>query len=127
MIEVNIYYEDTDCGGVVYYANYLRYFERARTEFIKSKGISLAGWQKQGIIFTVSDVKVKYLSPAYYGETLLISTEVHEKKGASLTFYHSVTNKKDSKTIVTGTVKLVCINSNGRPTRFPDEFTDKVF
>lgn len=126
MLEINIYYEDTDCGGVVYYANYLRYFERARTEYIKSKGISLAEWQKKGIVFTVSKVEINYLSPACYGETLLISTDISEKKAASLTFHHIVTNKKDNSTIVTGSVKMVCINSNGRPTRFPKEFVEKV-
>ncbi len=125
-LEVNIYYEDTDCGGVVYYANYLRYFERARTEYIKSKGISLADWQKKGIVFTVSKVEVTYLSPACYGETLLVSTEISEKKAASLTFYHVITNKPDNRTIVKGSAKMACINSNGRPTRFPEEFVEKV-
>lgn len=127
MLEINIYYEDTDCGGVVYYANYLRYFERARTEYIKSKGISLADWQKKGIIFTVANAQVKYLNPAYYGETLLISTKIPEKKGARITFHHTVTEKKDNKIIVTGNITLVCIKSNGRPTRLPKEFIEKVF
>jgi|TARA_B100000315_G_scaffold256438_1_gene302344 acyl-CoA thioester hydrolase len=126
MLEVNIYYEDTDCGGVVYYANYLRYFERARTEYIKSKGISLAEWQKKGIIFTVSRAEVKYVSPARYGETLLISTEIPEKRKASLTIHHVITDKKDGRTIVTGSVKLACVNSTGRPTRFPREFDEKI-
>jgi len=94
MLEINIYYEDTDCGGVVYYANYLRYFERARTEFMKSKGICLADFHKKGIIFTVYKVEVKYLSPAYYGETLSISTAIPAKKGARLIFHHIIKNKK---------------------------------
>ena len=126
MLEINIYYEDTDCGGVVYYANYLRYFERARTEYIKSKGISLAELQKKGIVFTVSRVEIQYLSPAHYGETLLISTEISEMKKASLTIHHVITDKKDGRTIVTGTTKLACVNSTGRPTRFPEEFVDKI-
>lgn len=126
MLEINIYYEDTDCGGVVYYANYLRYFERARTEYIKSKGISLAEWQKKGIIFTVSRVDVKYVSPARYGETLLISTEISEIKKASIVINHVITNKKNDKIIVTGSAKLACLNSSERPTRFPQEFAEKV-
>lgn len=126
MLEINIYYEDTDCGGVVYYANYLRYFERARTEYIKAKGISLVELQKKGIVFTVSKVEIKYISPARYGETLLISTELSEIKKASFTIYHVITDKKDGRTIVTGNAKLACVNSNGRPTRFPQEFVDKV-
>lgn len=126
MLEVNIYYEDTDCGGVVYYANYLKYFERARTEYIKSKGISLDELQKQGIVFTVSDVEVKYLSPARYGETLLVATEILRKRHVSLTFSHVVTDKKDGRIVVTGSVRLACVNSNGRPTKFPQEFAEKV-
>tara|TARA_Y100000031_G_C8145593_1_gene349799 strand:+ start:591 stop:977 length:387 start_codon:yes stop_codon:yes gene_type:complete len=126
MLEINIYYEDTDCGGVVYYANYLRYFERARTEYIKSKGISLAEWQKKGIIFTVSKVEIKYLSPAHYGETLLISTELSEIKKASFTIHHVITHTKDGRIIVTGSTKLACINRTGRPSRFPKEFVEKV-
>lgn len=127
MLEINIYYEDTDCGGVVYYANYLRYFERARTEYIKSKGISLVDLQKKGIIFTVFKVEVKYLSPAYYGETLIISTDIPEEKRARLVFHHTVTNKKNDKIIVTGYAALACINSNGRPIPLPKEFVDKIF
>ena len=126
MLEINIYYEDTDCGGVVYYANYLRYFERARTEFMKSKGICLADFHKKGIIFTVYKVEVKYLSPAYYGDTLLISTDVPEKKGARLIFHHIIKNKRDNRTIVTGSAALVCVNSNGQPTRLPKEFENKI-
>ena len=126
MLEINIYYEDTDCGGVVYYGNYLRYFERARTEFIKSKGISLTEWQKKGIVFTVSKVEIKYLSPARYGETLLISTELSEIKKASFTIHHVMIDKKDGRTIVTGSTRMACVNSNGRPTRLPEEFLEKV-
>ena len=111
----------------MYYANYLRYFERARTEYIKAKGISLSGWQKKGIVFTVSNVEVKYLSPARYGETLLISTELSEIKKASFSIHHVITDKKDGRTIVTGSTRLACVNSNGRPTRFPEEFLEKVF
>ncbi len=127
MLEINIYYEDTDCGGVVYYANYLRYFERARTEYIKSKGISLSEFQNNGIIFTVFSVEVKYLYPAYYGETLLISTDIPKKKRASLTFHHTITNKKNNRIIVKGNAALACINSKGRPIPLPKEFVEKVF
>jgi acyl-CoA thioester hydrolase len=122
MLEINIYYEDTDCGGVVYYANYLRYFERARTEYMKSKGICLADFHKQGIIFTVYKAEVRYLSPAYYGETLLISTDIPKQKGARIIFHHVIKNKKDDRIIVTGSAALACVNSEGQPRRLPKEF-----
>ena len=60
MIEVKIYYEDTDCGGVVYYANYLKYFERARTEYLETRGYSVAAMMKQRIIFVVVHAEVEY-------------------------------------------------------------------
>ena len=75
-MNVKIYYEDTDCGGVVYYANYLKYFERARTEYLLSHGISVAELQQQGIYFLVTHAEVFYRSAAHYGETLHVDTVV---------------------------------------------------
>ena len=60
-MEIRIYYEDTDCGGVVYYANYLKYFEEVRTEHLLSKGIDLNKLSKEGILFVIADVDIKYI------------------------------------------------------------------
>lgn len=119
-MEVRIYYEDTDCGGVVYYANYLRYFERARTEFIRDKGIDLAKLMETGYLFTVSRAEVDYVAPAYYGDKLDISTELADITKASFSFAHLITRQKDNKLIVKGMAKLVCVNKGGRPTRLPE-------
>ena len=73
-MEVRIYYEDTDCGGVVYYANYLKYFERARTHYLEEHGLSVTGLLKEGTQFLVVHAELDYRTPARYGETLTIDT-----------------------------------------------------
>ncbi|OQW98639.1 MAG: acyl-CoA thioesterase, partial [Elusimicrobia bacterium A5] len=75
-MEIKIYYQDTDCGGVVYYANYLTYFERARTEWMTDKGISVKNLAEQGTLFVVSHAEADYKSPAKYGETIIIQTQL---------------------------------------------------
>ena len=75
-LEVKMYYEDTDCGGVVYHANYLRYFERARTEFFAERGILIRDFMEQGIIFVVVRAEVDFESPARYGDILSIQSEI---------------------------------------------------
>jgi acyl-CoA thioester hydrolase len=119
-MEIRIYYEDTDCGGVVYYANYLKYFERARTEFMRSKGIDLAELMESGYLFTVSRVEVDYKSPAYYGDLLHVSTELCDVTKASFSFSHRIERAKDKKLIAQGTAKLVCVNQKGRPVGLPE-------
>ena len=69
-MEVRIYYEDTDCGGVVYYGNYLKYFERARTQYLEERGLSVAELMKEGTVFVVVHAEVDYRSPARYGDRL---------------------------------------------------------
>ena len=73
-MEVRIYYEDTDCGGVVYYANYLKYFERARTHFLEEHGLSVSGLIQQGTEFRVTKAEVAYRSAAVHGEILVMDT-----------------------------------------------------
>jgi acyl-CoA thioester hydrolase len=77
-VEVRIYYEDTDCGGVVYYANYLKYFERARTQYLEDRGLSVAGLMQAGRVFVVVHAELEYRAPAYYGDTLEIETTIPE-------------------------------------------------
>jgi len=125
-MEIRIYYEDTDCGGVVYYANYLKYFERARTEFIRSLGIDLGKLMGKGYLFTVCHAEVDYKSPAYYGDMLVIATELAHIRKAGFSFWHTVTRKKDGKLVAKGMAQLVCVTPMGRPTRLPRELQDKL-
>lgn len=71
-MEIRIYYEDTDCGGVVYYANYLKYFERARTQYLEERGLSVAALRHQETQFLVVHAELDYRSPTRYGDTLIV-------------------------------------------------------
>lgn len=116
-MEIKIYYEDTDCGGVVYYANYLKYFERARTEYLELRGYSVAALMKQGIVFVVVHAEADYSSPARYGETLIVETNVGDVTRAALTFSHVVREKVSGRVVVNGSARLAATDGNGKVTR----------
>ena len=116
-MEVRIYYEDTDCGGVVYYANYLKYFERARTQYLEDRGLSVVGLMKEGIVFVVVHAEVDYKSPARYGETLVIETTVSNMTPASFTFSHVLKEKVSGRVVVEGSARLAATDGNGKVTR----------
>ena len=116
-MEIRVYYEDTDCGGVVYYANYLKYFERARTEFLETRGYSVAALMKQGIIFVVVHAEVDYCSPGRYGETLVVETDVGDVTRAALTFSHVVREKVSGRVVVKGSARLAATNIDGKVRR----------
>jgi acyl-CoA thioester hydrolase len=118
--KVKIYYEDTDAGGVVYYANYLRYMERARTEFLLKKGINVAEHHDKGFLFAVVHVDINYKKPARLGEIIEVATEVTEVSHVTITLRQLVLRENDL--LVEAAVKLACINGNGRPQRLPEEF-----
>jgi acyl-CoA thioester hydrolase len=109
-MDIRIYYEDTDCGGVVYYANYLKYFERARTHFLEERGLSVAGLIEQGTQFLVVHAELDYRSPGRYGETLAIETTLAEVGQASLTFAHVLRERTSQRIVVEGSAKLVAVD-----------------
>ncbi len=119
-IKVKIYYEDTDAGGVVYYANYLRYMERARTEFLAEKGINIAQFHAEGLFFVVTHVDISYKRPARLGEIIDVTTEVAEMKKASMTILNRVC--KEGFVMVEALVTIACIDKDGRPKRLPESF-----
>jgi len=116
-MEIKIYYEDTDCGGVVYYANYLKYFERARTEYLESREVSVAGLMEQGTVFVVAHAELNYRSPARYGDTLVIETSVAEAGAASFTFEHVIREKTSGRVVVTGSARLAATDGQGKVKR----------
>jgi len=119
--EIKIYYKDTDCGGVVYYANYLRYFEIARTEHLEKREINLPQYQKQGILFTVVNANIEYKAPALYGDIITVETAVEKIKGASFNVLYRISRKKDLVLLVTGSTKMACVNLEMKPIIMPDE------
>ncbi len=126
MLETRIYYGDTDAGGVVYYANYLNYFERSWFEYLAGRGLSLADYEKEGIYFIVKRVEVDFHSSARYGEVIQVHTEISEVTKASFTFFHRVILKDTGKVIAEGRNQMVCITDEGKPRRLPPEFLQRL-
>jgi acyl-CoA thioester hydrolase len=120
-MDIRIYYEDTDCGGVVYYANYLRYFERGRTEYLRVRGVSPSGLLEKGALFVVRKVEVDYLAPARYDDLLVLETEVSAISGASVTFAQTIKKEGVDTPVARGAVVLVMVNGNGKPARIPED------
>ena len=116
-VEVRIYYEDTDCGGVVYYANYLKYFERARTQYLEDRGLSVSELMQVGRVFVVVHAEVEYRAPAFYGEILDIETTIPEMSPASITFAHVVRERGSGRLIVEGSARLAVTDGNGKVKR----------
>ncbi|RPI37785.1 MAG: YbgC/FadM family acyl-CoA thioesterase [Nitrospiraceae bacterium] len=126
ILKIRIYYEDTDCGGVVYYANYLRYVERARTEFLESRGVSLRALMDEGVYFVVAEASLKYLSPGRYGDILKIETTVDRVGPASIVFRHAISRDLSGEKLVEATVKLGCVSENMKPLRLRQNVLDAV-
>ena len=96
-IPIRVYYEDTDAGGVVYYANYLRFMERARTEWLRHLGFEQDELARDsGVLFAVRSVKLEFLKPARFNELLVATAEVHERGRASLTFRQQIRRGAES-------------------------------
>ena len=109
-----VYYEDTDAGGVVYYANYLNYMERARTEWLRALGVEQDQLAKMmNILFAVRSVKLDYIQPARFNNALCVTVEPHSIKPASISFKQCIMNEQDNSIIyTTGEVNVVCLSAN---------------
>ncbi len=117
---VRIYYEDTDAGGYVYYANYLKYAERGRTELLRSIGFeNKALMDDQGIAFVVRHIEAYYKKPTFLDDELIVQTEISACKKASVDMKQSIF--RHNSIVFSIDVTLACIDTNtGKPTRFPD-------
>ena len=120
-MEVRIYYEDTDCGGVVYYANYLKYFERARTHFLEERGQSVHELIQRGTEFRVTKANLVYRSAAIHGETLVVETSVAADRRISITFSHVIRERTSHRLVVEGSATLVAVDSQGKIKRIPPQ------
>jgi len=126
-LDVKIYYEDTDCGGVVYYANYLRYMERARTEYLESRGFGVKALiTDEGTIFMVLRVEIDYRSPARYGDTILVETRVRDVTRATMIFEHVMRDKGTGRVFVECMAKMVIVDPHGKPKRLPVEYAERL-
>ena len=115
-----VYYEDTDLAGIVYYANYLKFIERARTEFVAELGVDqMALRAADGVVFAVRRVEADYLQPAVFGDDLVVETRVQAVTGARLVLGQDV--RRGDAVLFTSVVTLVALTESGRPARIPAE------
>lgn len=116
---VRIYYDDTDAGGVVYHANYLKLCERARTEFLRSMGFENTRIREDhGIIIVVKSLEAEYLSPSRLDDLLTIQTRLLSVKNTSFVMEQKAI--RNNACIFSMNIVLVCVNEQGRPTKIPD-------
>ncbi len=121
ILPVRVYYEDTDAGGVVFYANYLKFMERARTEWLRKLGFEQDKLrQEKNILFAVRNVTIDYLKPAYFNELLSVKSKIIDQRPASLLFHQSVFNENDDK-LCEAEIKIACINCiSKKPEAIPE-------
>lgn len=117
---IRAYYEDTDAGGVVYYANYLKFAERGRTELLRSMGFENKSLLDQfGVVFVVRHLEADYIRSAYLDDLLTVETAIIEVKNASVLMRQSI--KKNNDLIFRMDITLACVNTgNGKPAPFPE-------
>jgi acyl-CoA thioester hydrolase len=124
-MDIRIYYEDTDAGGIVYYANYLKFLERARSEWVRSHGLSQQSLLADGIAFVVKKVNLDYHAPAQFEQIITVHTTVCELKRASLVFTQTITD--NTRTLVSATVKVACVNLNTmKPCAIPTQLVKEL-
>ena len=115
----NIYYEDTDAGGVVYYANYLKFFERARSEAIYSVGLSNKKLlDEYNIMIIVRSCNIEYKKPAFFEDRIEILSKINQIKNTSITMNQVI--KKNNEVITKAEIVLVNVNKKGKPQRIPE-------
>lgn len=118
---VRVYYEDTDLAGIVYYANYLKFIERARSEMVREAGIDQVAMKAEGRVFAVARVEADYVAPARFDDTLLVETSLAETTPARFTMLQVV--KRGDTLIFKAKVTVVCLGPTGRPVRLPYAIT----
>ncbi len=119
---LRVIYGDTDQMGVVYYANYFRYFEFARSEYFRARGGSYREIERDGLLLPVVEATASYKSSARYDDVLLIHTRVSEVRRVSLTFSYDIFREGDpDRLLCSGRTVHACVKRDGKPTRLPDE------
>jgi acyl-CoA thioester hydrolase len=118
-VKKKIYYHDTDCGGVVYYANYLKYLEEARTEYFADNGVDIKVWSDKGVLFVVARQEIDYKAAGRYADILDINTWISEISGVRLNFDSEIKNQ-DGLLITKAKTILVCVDSEFKPQAIPD-------
>lgn len=117
-MSIRVYYEDTDLAGIVYYANYLKFIERARTEWVRSLGVDQTALKRdEGVVFAVRRVEADYLHPARFDDELVVETATVQVTGARIVLQQDVRRREEL--LFSAQVTLVALNEAGQPVRLP--------
>lgn len=118
---VRVYWEDTDAGGVVYHASYLRFLERARTEWLRGLGVDQSELQERtGIAFLVRAMQIDFLKAARLDDELSVTVSVQEQRSASMLFSQEITRKSDDKPLIRAQLRVACVDTRSmRPVPIP--------
>ncbi len=114
-----VIYGDTDQMGVVYYANYLRWFEKGRSEFLRQIGLPYKTIEEQGFHFPVTEVSCRYFQSARYDDVITIATQLSSVGRATLNFDYTISREGDSAALALGSTKHACVDADGRMKRIP--------
>ncbi len=125
LFSTRVYYEDTDLAGIVYYANYLKFIERARSEWVASLGIDqMALRASQGVVFAVRRVEADFLRPARFGDDLVVQTSLQSIGGARLMLEQVIT--RGGERLFAAVVTLVCLTDDGHAARMPADLRARL-
>ena len=120
---IRVYYEDTDLAGIVYYANYLKFIERGRSEWVREMGIDQSEMREAfGIVFAVRRIEADYLKPAKFDDDLIVSTALVKQSAARIVLEQQVLRRDE--VLFSSIVTLVCLKNDGSPARVPQVFRD---
>lgn len=124
--QIRVLYGDTDSGGVVYYGNYLRYFEMGRTEFMRDQGISYKSLEASGFVMPVVENYTRYKASATYDDLIEIQTTLAEVKQVSCKFAYQIRNVETKRLLVKGHTVNAIVDKNGKLSKFPAEIYAKL-
>lgn len=121
---VRVYYEDTDLAGIVYYANYLKFIERGRSEWLRELGVDQRVLKQQGLVFAVRRVEADYLSPARFDDQLVVESSLHAQTSARIVIDQRVL--REGAALFVARVTVVCLGEGGRPLRIPADVAARL-
>jgi len=125
-VRVKVYYADTDAGGVVYYANYLRWLEMARSDWLDRSGVSVADYVRRGVLFAVARVEIDYLISAVLGDEVEVTVEPEQVRRVRFVLRQHVIRERDGAKLAAARVTVVCLTPEGKITAVPPKLAQKV-
>ena len=126
-LPIRVYIEDTDAGGIVYYVNYLKFMERARTEFVRHFVLEHSAMLRERILFVVHSANVRFLNPARIDDELVVTASIVKLGRANMVFGQSVRRADNGLALCEGTVKIACINAETmKPCAIPEDMYSAI-